>query len=998
MADEFPTSFKDPQYASLDSATEQKLGLPSGLLAAVRTRGERSNNDQTSSAGATTPYQFIPATRRAILDKYGIDVKLSPQNASEGAGLLLKEGLDRNNGDVPLAVAEYTGGLDRKNWGPVTKSYVARVTGTPLDTAAVAPPAQAPGAPTQSTFDRLTASAPPPPAAIANIYAAYQSGQMPAADAKQFEQDVNDGHIMLPRGATLKNAAPSTPAGVLPNGVIEAYTDGRMGERDRRQLFADVQSGMVKLPSGLTLGAAPQEPQAEPDTETGGMPVPILGNVGNAETLGTLVSGAVATPLAGIAGLGAAAGNALGLTNADPADVVRNVAGALTYQPRTAQGQQTLGQANYPLEKLAQVADVAGGKVSDVTGSPALGAATNAALQVGGPMLLGKVGGGVVGAVDAVKRIPNMTPEAMAIPEIDPARAVIQNVTADPATAVPPPAVAPVVAAQAPAAAPVAEPVPVAAAPEVAPASVQDVAQVARKAAEGGRGATNATRDLVDLSAPDPKTVAAGQRLGIGNYLQSDHVTTNDGYRQVVGVLKSDPTSELALAEKQGLSKVAERASNLIDEIGGTTDLSTLDSGIKKRMQAAHDELSAREDGLYNKLRQEIPAATEAPATGTLDFIAQRAKDLGGVENLTPMEKQLVAKLSPKGGGDAAMLDSLGPAARKQAIEQGASGEQHPTYALVDDMRKQVGAAAKQAGPFSDADTGLAKKIYGLLSDDQGAVAEAAGAGKLNAAAKAATVVRKGMENDLASLFGKHLDGSIVGDVGQAMKSAAAGDTSKLVNLLRATPESMRGEVVASGLQTVFRNAATRGEINFTGFAKWYEGLLRNKQAHAAVMSNLPKAARKQLSDLYRVSKGISDSLGARIKTGLRSSVLEAMNAPDTLATKLYGLAGSVGKGLAVDVVGGHGAGMATALYSALSRNKTPAAKAIDTLLTSTEFVNLARNAGTPKQPAAIAAMSNSPPFRKFMRTIHQQNATSEWRQQWLARALVPATAANHRN
>lgn len=127
MAEAFPIKYTDPLYAQLDAGTESKLGLPTGLLSSVRSKGEKSNHDQTNDLGTATVYQFTPPTRKAILDKYGIDVTLNPKNASEGAGLLLKEGLDRNQGDPSAAVGEYIGGIDRKNWGPVTKAYVNRV-------------------------------------------------------------------------------------------------------------------------------------------------------------------------------------------------------------------------------------------------------------------------------------------------------------------------------------------------------------------------------------------------------------------------------------------------------------------------------------------------------------------------------------------------------------------------------------------------------------------------------------------------------------------------------------------------------------------------------------------------------------------------------------------------------------------------------------------------------------------------------------------------------
>ena len=95
----------------------------------------------------------------------------------------------------------------------------------------------------------------------------------------------------------------------------------------------------------------------------------------------SLATGAVGGVAGGLAGLGSIATNALGLTNTPPGDVVRNVSGALTYEPRTAGGRAITGAISYPFEKLAELGDVAGGRVTDVTGSPVLGAGANTAIQ-----------------------------------------------------------------------------------------------------------------------------------------------------------------------------------------------------------------------------------------------------------------------------------------------------------------------------------------------------------------------------------------------------------------------------------------------------------------------------------------------------------------------------------------------------------------------------------------------------------------------------------------
>ena len=128
MAEEtVPNDYTDPFWTDLSEKAERKLGLPAGMVQAVVTHGERSNNDQVSEAGAKTPFQITPSTRKLILDKHGIDAYLNPKNAADSAALLLKESLDRNNGDIEQAIREYHGGTDRKNWGKKTQEYINRV-------------------------------------------------------------------------------------------------------------------------------------------------------------------------------------------------------------------------------------------------------------------------------------------------------------------------------------------------------------------------------------------------------------------------------------------------------------------------------------------------------------------------------------------------------------------------------------------------------------------------------------------------------------------------------------------------------------------------------------------------------------------------------------------------------------------------------------------------------------------------------------------------------
>lgn len=88
----------------------------------------------------------------------------------------------------------------------------------------------------------------------------------------------------------------------------------------------------------------------------------------------------VMTPLAGIAGLGTMAGNAVGITNANPADVVNSVQGA-AYEPKTEGGRRVAGVVSYPFRKFGEFADWSGDKARQ--GAVALGASPEAAAGVG---------------------------------------------------------------------------------------------------------------------------------------------------------------------------------------------------------------------------------------------------------------------------------------------------------------------------------------------------------------------------------------------------------------------------------------------------------------------------------------------------------------------------------------------------------------------------------------------------------------------------------------
>lgn len=506
-----------------------------------------------------------------------------------------------------------------------------------------------------------------------------------------------------------------------------------------------------------------------------------------------------------------------------------------------------------------------------------------------------------------------------------------------------------------------------AATPSVQPTamSADDLAATARSAALGGIGSKRATQDLAQQVAPDAETLAAAQRLGISEHLQPDHITTNQAFRQLAQLIKSQTGSEAAISQRQGLEKVAERASAVIDEIGGTPDLSSLSAGVRQRMMAAQGQADEMSEQLYRQLEHAIPKTAPAKAGNVLAFVEQRAQQLGGAQYLSALERNVMSRLKPESG--------------------------QPTYALLDDVRKTVGAAARGRGVFKDEDTGLAKKLYGLLTDDQGAVAAQFGQQETFNAARQMIVVRKGIEDDLAGLFGKQLDGSMIPLLTGAVKKLGSGDSSGLAKLMRLVPDDMRQNVAASGLHSFFQRTARGGEMDFAGFARWHDGVQRNQQAYAALMSNLPKEVAQQLADIAKVSRGVAMSKGEFIATG-KAINPKVLDAADGLMGRVYDEVRRRGvAGMAAEALGSIGGapGLASALVSATTRNKPSIMKQADKLIASPEFLAAVRDGGAVQ----AGRLGSSKSFQSFVKTLGSPPEMSDG-QRWILRAMQGADTA----
>lgn len=130
--------------------------------------------------------------------------------------------------------------------------------------------------------------------------------------------------------------------------------------------------------------ASPAAPAAD-DSSLTDHALSVLKNIGSLNsplsTGDAALHFASAVPASIAGGLAGIVRGALPGPEGSAAKTVNSVQNALTYQPRTAQGQATAQAGDQLLGIPGQIADKAGGAVTDATGSPAAGAAVNTGLQ-----------------------------------------------------------------------------------------------------------------------------------------------------------------------------------------------------------------------------------------------------------------------------------------------------------------------------------------------------------------------------------------------------------------------------------------------------------------------------------------------------------------------------------------------------------------------------------------------------------------------------------------
>ncbi len=427
---------------------------------------------------------------------------------------------------------------------------------------------------------------------------------------------------------------------------------------------------------------------------------------------------------------------------------------------------------------------------------------------------------------------------------------------------------------------------------------------------------------------PRPDVVAAADRLGMTDDLLPSHLSGNQQYQAVEQGIKSRQGSILRVQEDQAIMKLAENAGKLIDDVAGVPDALSLNQKVIGQFDSRASALEGKSDQLYKRVDNAMPANARVSANNTAEALESKADELGGWENLDPIEKNVFKAVNP--GQDGVL-----------------------TYANLNKQRRLVGQALyKNRGPYKDADEGALKYLYRQLSEDQRAALGDIGARRDFEIAQRLVEMRKNMEDQMLSLRGKNLTGDIANKGSLAVASLAKGNSKQFIELMKNLPtRQMRQEVTGVAIRDMLSTGKRGAVFNPGGYADWYQNL-RHSGNIRVLARHMPKEFMSGLHDTYVVANAIRNAKLFEVTTGKINEFTKRLDAvtaqyefvakhADKIGTMIGAKAGPLGA-----VVGGSFGAKVAAKARKLGGSESSVAA--EKLIASPEFQQAAKGLSTP--------------------------------------------------
>jgi hypothetical protein len=486
-------------------------------------------------------------------------------------------------------------------------------------------------------------------------------------------------------------------------------------------------------------------------------------------------------------------------------------------------------------------------------------------------------------------------------------------------------------------------------------------------------GDIEAQAELAALGQTDLEVIAAAEALGIGQYLQPDHVSTDTQFIELMQLIKSWKGSNARAEELTNLKLLADEVVERVHAAGAQTP-GDMSRTIYTQLQDTIDTLGTTADSLWTKFRATVgieegslvPTAPYNPELLLNRIKTRLARNNANKRLLNQYERDFLDMFSPK---------------EIKNAEGKVTGIEYPTIDMFESFRRQLseGMETTPSGRYMDENSAGLRAFYGrVLEEERKAVQQNFGQDVLAGfdLARETSKLRFGAIDDQTSVFGKKASEFLGGTLDQGMKQLAKGETDKFLKFMEAIPEGDRANVLMTGLTMKFGTATKTGQLNFNTFSKWYESILAEKEAYAVLQKYLPPETLVMFNNVFKVSKGINNALQERVYNGATMQLTDLLTA-ESVMSGVYQLAMNAGKLGAAEVVatttmGLPGAAIAAALIRSMGKSgnsnaNAAALKAADDLLLSPSFMNMVKDQYTDE---SIRRFSLSSSWQGFARKV----------------------------
>lgn len=507
----------------------------------------------------------------------------------------------------------------------------------------------------------------------------------------------------------------------------------------------------------------------------------------------------------------------------------------------------------------------------------------------------------------------------------------------------------------------------------------EEIGGLARQALGRGRGARRAKQQLAEMAKVNPEAQAAAERLGVE--LPIDILSDDAQLKTITGLARSQVGSEAESAWSATVRNAATKADEALEALGASPDIAQVGADVSERLTKSIDDLEKQGAALRREVDDAIDIRARVEPSKTRDALNEIIDDLGGIDDakeaLSGEEKKLLAML---GVGDAAKM---------------------PTYARLNSLRDDIGRALfKGQGPWADTSQKNLARYYAALADDQLGHIASVGGEELAEKMKGSNTLFKKMfdtRREMQAVFGEKLEKDLAPLITRAVTKAGKGDAQDLRKLLSAVPEDMRGNVLMSGLMAKSTSRSAQGGFSFAEFAKTYRGLRQNAPVYKQFADAIGPQGSQVLTDLYALSRRISEGQSKVIMTGKANQpLINALNAESLVSKVMDGAAKRAAEaGISVATGGIAGRSVAGALSESVQAATGASKSNLDKLhglLSSEPFRELVEKVGTGQDATrAVNRLSGSREWNSYAARVLGLK-TPDQRKQWLQRAIVGAS------